>query len=677
MAKHGLKLQLLALALVALGLFWLLQARRPYYFLQDDNRTLALPSAVHISRTLAETGSIQQYNFHQFLGYPVLASSAALYPPVYAAAFLSKTLLGHAYGTMDILVLLHLLAAALGAFLLFSYLGLRGPAPWFSGLAWGFCPFVVYVGASWWVVSLAAAFFPFLLLLTLRLLRRPDWLSALWLALAQVLFLVGGYPQYFVYALVLELPTALALEFMARRAMSGRAVAASSAWEFLLSNQGAFKYYLLAGGAALLLAAPYLLPLLDAVVQSADRSRAFSFADFSIYNLSAISWLKGIVYPAPSPLRSNLLSNFSLPELSYIGYVPLALAVLAFYRMCVRKRDGGPYGVYPVAFAAAIFCWLWAAGTFNFAEYLLPVLNRLRWHFKILLFVDFYLILAASAALFWLWTLKPRLAWALAALHVLNISALFWWGPAPVFSLHTETPPLSEPLSGRLREGRIFTAGFDPLELRSAQTLGFNYATLSRLSHFAGYDVLVPQANKLLTLNLGRDGGAVRPPADDTLSYLRKWGVRWYVLSYPVSGPFKRFAERARLSPVSRGEGRAVFEDKAALPMVWRMERNGTMRELESHISGNFWDIATQDAQAGCLRVNTLYNSSFLVRPAGAILGPSSNGQTEVCYPAGTGTLRLYYSSPSFRTGVRLFWVFVLFCAAAAFFAVRRSRGKI
>ena len=660
-------LKIAALALLTLAFVWLLEARRPYYFLQDDNRTVALPSLAHITGTLASDGSVQQYNFHQFLGYPVFQCGAALYPPVYISVWLSKFLLGHIFGAMDILVALHLLAAALGAFFLLSFLRLKEPAPLFGGLAWALCPFVVYTGASWWVASLAAAYFPLMLLAALKLLRTPGLTSALWLAVVHALFIYAGYPQYFVYALALELLVVLFCLFKLKSAVCAEQTRRPGEWK------PALYCYLASGAAAVALALPYLLPVAASLSESADRGEAFGFAEFSIHNFPVLGWAQGLLFPVSSPASTHLLGPLALPELAHLGYVLPLLALLAFY-LLFRKKGAAPE--YKILFAAGfwgwLFCWLWAIGAFNPFEYLLPLLNRFRWHFKILLFADFFAVLAAAAALSWLAERKPRLAWALAAAQALNMVVLYVWGPAPVFSLHTDAPPLSEPLSGRLREGRIFTAGFNSLDRESVRTLGYNYATLFRLFHFAGYDVLLPEANQKELKGLKRDSSVPKPPNADFLGRLRKWGVRWYVFPSPLPDSFARFARKENLVLLKNETGRAIFEDRAALPLAWRMEK-GEVRALENRVSGNSWTVATEDKGFGCLTINTLYNPGFRASPSGASVA-MLDGQVEVCYPAGSLVIELRYVNPWLWLGA---WLAALSLAVfGVVLLLRRNRAR-
>ncbi|HOX23467.1 MAG TPA: hypothetical protein PLL10_08390, partial [Elusimicrobiales bacterium] len=168
--------------------------------------------------------------------------------------------------------------------------------------------------------------------------------------------------------------------------------------------------------------------------------------------------------------------------------------------------------------------------------------------------------------------------------------------------------------------------------------------------HFAGYDVMVPAANRAVVGSLNRDSSAAKAPDLKTLGLLRRWGVRWYVLPAPLPRHFEKFILQARLAPLNEDEGRTVYEDKAALPLAWRLE-NGHLRPLENHVRGNSWLIATADQGSGCLVVNTLYNEGFSAWPQGAQASRSNDGQTVLCYPAATALVKLEYSDKWLKFG--------------------------
>ncbi|HOX23791.1 MAG TPA: hypothetical protein PLL10_10020, partial [Elusimicrobiales bacterium] len=165
------------MSLLVLCLFYiLLELKFPFYFLQDDAFNCILPMLEHNFRTLV-SGHIPFYNPHQYLGLPLLSLGqyGTLYPPAYLASGLSRLLLGHGFGAMDILMFFHLACGLLGFFSLVRALGLGSAAASFGGLAWAFNGCSVFLGSSWWAVGQATAFFPWLLRGMLSLSERRDW----------------------------------------------------------------------------------------------------------------------------------------------------------------------------------------------------------------------------------------------------------------------------------------------------------------------------------------------------------------------------------------------------------------------------------------------------------------------------------------------------------------------
>jgi len=132
LATFGYPLALIAALAAVLAA---IEFRRPYYFLQDDNRDQALPFLVHNARAL-RGGELAQFDFHIFAGAPHLANgnSMVLYAPGYAATLLSSLLLGHPFGAIDLLTAFHLILGALGMFFLLRRIT-GDPRPAFWGAA--------------------------------------------------------------------------------------------------------------------------------------------------------------------------------------------------------------------------------------------------------------------------------------------------------------------------------------------------------------------------------------------------------------------------------------------------------------------------------------------------------------------------------------------------------------
>src|SRR6185369_7937425 len=115
-----------------------------------------------------------------------------------------------------------------------------------------------------------------------------------------------------------------------------------------------------------------------------------------------------------------------------------------------------------------------------------------------------------------------------------------------------DVPPFTEPLKERFASGRIVSAGPDVVwdgervvPGNSLPILGYNYAMLWGLQHFGGYEALLSGENFNASLRLINNSifnvapdTALNFSTDVPLEYLRKWGVRWYVVAgqIPLAG---------------------------------------------------------------------------------------------------------------------------------------------
>jgi hypothetical protein len=127
-----------------------------------DTAALLAPARSLVTDALRE-GRLPLWNPYEGLGKPLLADAlhGVLHPLSLVAAFLDP-------GGVDLLVALHLVAAALGAFVLARELGLERPHAFLAGAAFGLCGFVASMTGSltflagaasmpWQVAALSAA----------------------------------------------------------------------------------------------------------------------------------------------------------------------------------------------------------------------------------------------------------------------------------------------------------------------------------------------------------------------------------------------------------------------------------------------------------------------------------------------------------------------------------------
>lgn len=665
-SRSPARIDALLLAVLA-AFFVLLEARQPFYFLQDDNRYGSLGLLVQFARSLAN-GELPFYNFHQFLGQPSLAFGPVpfLYPPVYVAVWLSDALLGHPDAAIDILVIAHFAVGLLGMSRLLRWLGSSAWAIAFGALAWPLASNSVYTACSWWHVALVIAYLPWMIHLACRLVRAPSAGAVAWLVVLHALLLYGGHVQLFIYALCFEaLCAALALPKAA--ATSVRAIVAAAA------------PYLLALYLTVAVSLPMIQPLQDHVAQSSDRGGRIAFGYFHAGGLNLISWLQGLVNPfRDDPVYYQLLVGSwerMFPYLSFVGW--LAAALLLGAPMLLRRGAIAalPVRVFPVPLLAA---FLWTTGALDRVLYLVPVLNRFRWQFRVNVFLTFFVVVVAAMA----FSAAERLAGArfgarrttallgaAMALQLGSLAALYGFFPQRSFNhrRHLQPLPLEEPLAARLAGGRIVSLGEYADDPYSSAQMGFNYASYWGLFQYAGYGNLMSNLHAGYVTGLVAGDGrrlsfdAVYKPAEVPIARFERWAVSWYLLGKNREdlGATAGYADqlaRAGLQRVGEDARRIVFHDARAEPLVYLATADGRREALMPHIGGRSLTVTFAPATAPRRLV-----ACFLAVPGfgaatidGVVLAlRSDDGRMTVDVPAGARGVRFVYREPALRAALR------------------------
>jgi len=654
---RGKSLKWLVWLLVSAAAFWaFLEFVSPYWFLEDDNRDYWLPLFVHYARTLAHEGTPAFFNFHQFLGEPCLGASQVFYPFVYASVFLSEIFSGGFFWSVEIFALLHLLLGAAGMFLFIRELVLGEKTAFWGAFTWFLCPFTVFAGASWWFVFPVFAFIGWIHFFTLRLLRQKPGAMG-WLVVCRLLFFYSGYGQYFVYALLMEIIFA-ALCSPKKDWAFARGYAESLVWTLVFSL-------------------PLLLPTLAQMSGSQFRAAPLKYSEFASNTLRPDLWLWGLFYPFSDMakirnscgLTAHLFfehSDFAgwfLPYISHIGYITLAALAVAAVRL---KRGLEPEKTAAALAVCAAVSLLWASGAQNGLVYFVPVLNRFRWHFKLGVILNFYLV-ALAAFGFARFSGKRKIYAVLIFLTTANFGALYLAGHRKAFAEHAVKNPITEPLREKLSGGRIFSLGyisgldFDP------RSLGFNYATLWGLYHFAGYDSFVPKLNSDAVFGLNyvaAYNGELLPGAVD---YFRKWGVKWYAAKESSAGRYGAVLKKFGVFPAFEDESRVIFQDPAALPFAFWQDSG---EPVKIKILANRLELETSRPSGGTVIANFL-NQPFFSAGIDGIkteLGENDFRQLAVKVPGGNHRVVISYSNGYFKAGL----ILSLLAALATALSMRR-----
>lgn len=645
-----------AALLVFFGIF---EHKSPYYFLQDDNRTFSLPAFAHTYETLAQTGRPALFNFHQSLSVPVFQETPVFYPPVYASVLLSKLSTGSIFAAVDIIVFGHLLLSLWGFFALLVFLGCGAGAAGICSLAWALNGFLIFSSTSSWFITAVAAWFPWAVLLALGILARPSLKKALLLAALRTLMFTVAHHQYFVYAVMVEIMSFAAV-LLYRSAEAEQPAPVSRA----------VKFYLLSHVFTVIACLPLLIAIAASLAGSCGRNGPLGWHDFSYLNYSLLSWLAGLFYPYSRDLLKYYSGWPHMVQLSHIGYVPLAFASVTIWRL-LKRRGTETDGFHLKAFASVtLIIFLWTLGVFNPVEQYIPVLNRFRWHFKLGLFLNFYLILIAAAGLDFLLgkfdgEQRKKVVFLLTAVCALNFGALYLLGPRVTFNTFSDPAPLVKPLRRELSDGRIFTVGFVTPGPRNAASLGFNYATLFGLNHFAGYGQLVPQANAKEIMGLNYTASFNSRLDGETIARLRGWGVKWYVVAKPSEYRYAKALRAAGITPAFEDAERVIYKDPAASPLA---EAGG--KPLEVAFPGDSMRIQTSGLTQ-CVRANVLYSKFFKARDETGRdipVSPDMANRALLCPQAQSRELTLYYSNPFLIIGLAISALLAAIAALVIFF---------
>lgn len=647
-------------------IFIFLELKHPYYFLQDDNRDFYLPYFIHTYESLIN-GEFVQYSFHQFLGYPVYASgqSGATYPFTYISVFLSKVILGHYYAAMDIYVFLHMVIGGLGFMYFMKNIGLDDKSALIGGFTWPLSSFIFYVSSSWAVISSVSALFPWVICYSFRFFKSYRLKDFNLLLIFKLLLFYIGFYQYFLYIMLFDFFTLVLLSL-------------SKALICKDELGKATKYYCLNTVMTALFSLPLLLPVWHNTTDSAERASNLRWDEFAgdYYDIS--QWLQGIINPFSETALNVKFPYRHLNNLSHIGYVSIVLILVSLAAAIIVKRKNKPYVpagyVFPF-FLLGLTAFMWSCSSlFLSVIYKIPVLNRFRWPFKLELITNFYLICLTVIGLYTILNyaarnrkIKSILFSSVIAVQLLNFSCLYFFTPPITFETHLDRVPLDEPLKAIIRDGRVISVGFTDLydsfpfiKYSTAATLGYDYATLLGLYHFAGYDPLLNIENSRATMYVNFSG--LYWDKNIPFEYLRTWGVKWYVA--PDDYNSDKFDSSFRVA--YKDSKRTVLMDTKAKPFFY-FDKDISSTVSSYKINANSIDININCTDNNRLYVNFLHNPNFKAYMDKKSVGISDNkiGQMVINVPAGKHTISIRYSDPYFVYGCYISLSFLVLSTVA------------
>lgn len=654
----------MTLIIILLLFFLYVEFKHPYYFLQDDNRDYFLPYFIYNYKSLLN-GELAVYNFHQFLGIPSLAvgQPGALYPIAYLSVFLSNLFFGHYFAAVDIQVIIHLLIGAVGIYKFIRSFDIERKAAFFAGFIYPLSSFIFYISNSWVVVSSVAAYFPWMLLFSFRLYKDASLKTIVFTVIARLLLFYAGYVQYFIYSVIFELITVFLYVILSSEPLERKANIIKFIKEYI-------KSYIY----VLILSLPLLLPMWHHTTISAHRSTQLEFSSFASRFFPLEQLLKGLFYPFSNADKSAYVSLLNMFNLSHIGYIAILLIIIGIAdRYITRKNHIKIKSVKLFVFAGpALLAFIWSTNwMFNYIIYLVPILNRFRWPFKLAFFLDFFLIVIAAFILsHFIEKLPKRKAVKNIAIIVIIVIQIFNFGflytvtPYKALADHGDSLPLEEKLTDELTGGRIISVGSwtsapeNNYAYLTAPTLGFNYATLWGLDYFAGYEPLIPATNAEACLNLNHT--AIIESGDPIpIDYLRKAAVKWYIVPKNKVDEYSSEFILSGIIPKYEDENRVVFYDEHAFPMVFNS--NGEKIEDEDlRVTANKIEINIHMQKSDTIFFNYLYNPFLKAYLDGerTALDKYDDIHISVTVPEGKHQILIKYEDPYFTAGI---------CVAIAF----------
>ncbi len=659
----------LGLVFLVLMVLLFIESKHPYFFLQDDNRDSYLPYFIHNYRSLL-SGELALYNFHQFMGIPVLASgqTGTLYPITYIAVFFSNIILGHSFAAVDIQVIVHLLIGALGFYFFIKFLVKDQLTAFFGGLTWALSSSVIYISNSWIVVSAVVAYFPWMMFFGFQLYKNPTQKTKIGAVMMRLFLFYAGHIQYFIYAVIFEFITITA--YAITKSEPGKKWA--SVASFLVTYIKGYVY-------VFFFSLPLLLPMWNHAATSAVRSGRLPFPVFVSQFFPIDQLIKGWFYPFLQVDGNTYASFRNLLNLSHIGYIPMILLIMGIIdRYVVRKNNIKIESVKLFVFVVpALLAFLWATNPlFNYIVYLIPILNRFRWPFKLALYLDFYLIVIATLILFYMIHQQSEKAirkniilTMIIMMQVLNFGFLYTATPYKDFGEHHGDPvPIEEKLKDKLVGGRIISMGFEiwmptPRNDQSyltAPTLGFNYATLWGLDHLAGYDVMLSSTNA--DASLGLNFTAIM---DDTnaipVDHLRQVAVRWYIVPKDKADLYSSKLGSYGIIQKYQDANRVVFYDEQAYPMVFDSQYE-PIESDDYKVTTNVIALTVDVPQSETIIFNHIYHPFFV--------GYVDGEKTEVIsidylhmgisVPSGKHDILLRYRDPYLLVGIWIAFAFLV-----------------
>ncbi len=552
---------IVSLTVVSFLVFFLFERLNPDFFLYDDNSTQFLPFYKYNWVSLVENHTIPLINFHQYLGQTYLAQgqSGVLYPPVYIAAFLSKLLGGDFFITLDILALIHIIAASISMYCLLRFNELDHKISFVFSLIWVSIPYFIVLSKGWIIMSYFLLYIPLCFLFLLRLLKYCRMRDVLLLSLVNAFFFFQGYIQnVFIYFVFEFLFIILYFRF--------------GLLELYKTKTSFFRQltlYFYSKLIFLLLILPLLLPVLINQKVSAHRSEQLSFLTFMRFYVPLRDFLSSQLFLFKKNVIFGVDSEIYFSGLFFITIFLVFIFIKKKIDLRIEHRKNTII-FFLLALSALVFSTL-----FNSVFYIFPLFNSFRWPFKYLAMFFFFQCLFTAILLNAVYLKYKKFRYLILLLCILvfvvNI-IMISYKPQNVTArkpFYRNAGEIS-PYLGK-ENGRIFTLGKINNKKRSLYR-GELFATFYDEFHFAGYDPLVSKENHTKALGLGQTSNYKGILSPGLLKYLSGWSVKYFIVGKEDKNNESKIIKRLKL--VYFENDILIYENPYSYPLVYYLNRD-------------------------------------------------------------------------------------------------------
>ncbi len=658
--KHKLLTELAVLVLLCILMLTAIEIRQPYFFLQDDNADSYICQYVYSLESVLK-GEFPLYNFHQFAGIGFLdrGQTGQLNPFVYIGGALSYIFLGHFNGTVDFASGILLIIGAIGFYLILKKLNLGQSAATIGAIAWSFNSFSIYCGSNWIIAIILTGLFPWIVLTSQNLIHEDGFKALILASLAKTLLFYGGHPQYFIYAIIFDFIFAITTIILANSKGHRLKPSLRYTWKYFLSG-------LITG----LWSLPLLIPMLNAMNRSSSRSSALIFDDFIEAYFRAKDFIIGQYNPV---MQYDTTGSLTLPDgsevgviealvaiqknMSHVGYLVFFAAVMGLVIIILRFKDNDKNTSIAVrkmitCIPALLIAFLWASSTlFNRIIYLIPIINRFRYPFKVMQYALFFMILLAAICLDYLlnnlYKNRERLLTALKVIlplvEVINLLAVYMILPIRYFGVYTlSQKPFEDEAVEMLRGSRYAFVGGAPeywdfwtlerVGQDATATLGYNYATYYGLDNIGGYDVLLPMESCYslyeMLENMSNVSGNIAV-YDYLVEDMSSHGVEYYICLIENKEEMTAVLEEYGIELVYEDDIKAIFKDPYAVPLMFTLDNNEAVSiDYEEHV--NYLRVVTpDDFKGGTIVANYTHDPHFVATVDGQEAEISNPGNYE------------------------------------------------